>query len=213
MKAIRVHQTGGADALQIDDIATPEPGSGEALLRIEASGVNFIDIASSQGYHRTGLYPQKTPFTFGAGGGGGGGVRPGEDVSGVRPGDRVAYAMTLPSGAYAEGWRSCRRGSSCPCPTASRARSRPRSCFKGMTAHYLSHATFPIEAGHRVLVHAARAERCPFEGSGFCSRKWRSGAAHRFSARCRQKPRRKRQRVRGVVRVLDESDVRAIERR
>ena len=146
MKAIRVHQTGGADALQIDDIATPEPGSGEALLRIEASGVNFIDI-----YHRTGLYPQKTPFTLGREAAG---VveSVGEDVSGVRPGDRVAYAMT--AGAYAEmavvpAWKLV------PVPDGVSSSLAAAIMLQGMTAHYLSHATFPIEAGHRVLVHAA----------------------------------------------------------
>ncbi len=146
MKAIRVHQTGGADALQIEDIATPEPGAGEALVRIEAIGVNFIDI-----YHRTGLYPQKTPFTLGREAAG---VvdSVGDGVNEVRPGDRVAYALT--PGAYAE-MAVVPASKLVPLPDGVSTSLAAAIMLQGMTAHYLSRATFPIEAGHRVLVHAA----------------------------------------------------------
>ncbi len=146
MKAIRVHQTGGAEALQYEDIALVEPRAGEALVRVEAIGVNFIDI-----YTRTGLYPQKTPFTLGREAAGfvesvGSGVRE------VRSGDRVAYAMT--PGAYAEmavvpAWKLV------PVPDSVSSSLGAAITLQGMTAHYLSHTTFPIEAGHSVLVHAA----------------------------------------------------------
>jgi NADPH2:quinone reductase len=94
MKAVRVHNYGGPEVLTLEDIPVPEPKPGEARVKIEASGVNFIDI-----YHRTGLYPLKTPFTLGMEGAG---IvdAVGEGVTEVKNGDRVAYAMI--SGSYAE---------------------------------------------------------------------------------------------------------------
>ena len=94
MKAIRVSQLGGPEVLQYVDVDTPKPGAGEALVRIEAIGVNFIDV-----YHRTGLYKLPLPFTPGSEAAGvveavGGGV------DSVKKGDRVAYAMVR--GAYAQ---------------------------------------------------------------------------------------------------------------
>src|SRR3954469_4699153 len=94
MKAIRISQTGGREVLQYVDIATPTPGAGEALVRLEAIGVNFIDV-----YHRTGLYKLPLPFTPGSEAAGRV-ERVGEGVTDVKPGDRVAYAMER--GAYAE---------------------------------------------------------------------------------------------------------------
>src|ERR1700686_3023033 len=94
MKAIRVSQTGGREVLQYVDVETPKPGAGEALVRIEAIGVNFIDV-----YHRTGLYKMPLPFTPGSEAAG---VveELGEGVDSMKKGDRVAYAMVR--GAYAE---------------------------------------------------------------------------------------------------------------
>ena len=87
MKAISVTRPGGADALAIADLPIPEPGPGEARVRIEAAGVNYIDI-----YHRTGLYPVETPFTPGMEGAGTVDAV-GEGVTEVKPGDRVAYLL------------------------------------------------------------------------------------------------------------------------
>ena len=94
MHAIRVHRNGGPDVLTLDEVDVPEPGVGEARVRIEAAGVNFIDV-----YHRTGQYSVELPATLGVEGAG---VvdAVGSDVSDVQSGDRVAYAMQM--GAYAE---------------------------------------------------------------------------------------------------------------
>src|SRR4051812_36281520 len=94
MKAIRVEQVGGPEVLKIQDVADPVPGPGEARVRVSFAGVNFIDV-----YHRTGRYPLELPFTPGSEGAG---VveSVGENVSTVKVGDRVAWAMN--PGAYAE---------------------------------------------------------------------------------------------------------------
>ena len=94
MRAVRVHKYGGPEVLTLEEIPVPEPKAGEARVKIEAIGVNYIDV-----YQRTGLYPLQTPFTLGMEGAG---VvdEVGEDVKEVKKGDRVAYAMIL--GSYAE---------------------------------------------------------------------------------------------------------------
>src|SRR5205823_9569432 len=84
MRAIRVHAPGDADVLRLEDVPDPEPGPGEAVVRIEAAGVNFIEV-----YQRTGTYPQPLPFTPGSEGAGTV-VAVGRDVTAVREGDRVA---------------------------------------------------------------------------------------------------------------------------
>src|SRR5438105_14065106 len=94
MHAIRVSTTGDAGVLQYVETERPRPGKGEALVRIEAIGVNFIDV-----YHRSGLYPLPLPFTPGSEGAGVV-TEVGEGTTEVKPGDRVAYAMQV--GAYAE---------------------------------------------------------------------------------------------------------------
>src|SRR5919106_4137654 len=91
MKAVRVHKYGGPEVLTHEQVPVPEPKAGEARVKIEAIGVNFIDI-----YQRTGLYPLQTPFTLGMEGAGTVDAV-GEGVSEVKPGDRVAYAMILGS--------------------------------------------------------------------------------------------------------------------
>ena len=84
MKAIRVHETGGPEQLRVDEVSVPEPGPGEALVKVAAAGVNYIDV-----YHRTGLYKLDLPFTPGMEGAGT--VQSvGEHTSFVAPGDRVA---------------------------------------------------------------------------------------------------------------------------
>jgi len=145
MKAIRVHTPGGPEAMKLEEIPTPSPGPGEALVRIEAIGVNFIDI-----YHRTGLYPLEAPFTPGREASG---VveAVGAGVSEVAEGDRVAYVL-YPS--YAE--RAIVPAAKLvPVPDGASTTAAAALMLQGLTAHYLSHATFAIEPGHEVLVHAA----------------------------------------------------------
>lgn len=146
MKAIVVQQPGGPEALVVQEVPVPEPGPGQALVRIHSIGVNFIDI-----YHRTGLYPLPLPFTPGSEASG---VveAVGEGVTEVKPGDRVAYAMHR--GAYAEyavvpAWMLA------PLPDELSFETGAAAMLQGLTAHYLTHSTFPIRPGHTVLVHAA----------------------------------------------------------
>ncbi len=146
MKAIRLHQYGGPQVLRYEDVPLPEPGPGQARVKIEAIGVNFIDI-----YQRTGLYPLKTPFTLGMEAAG---IvdRIGPNVDGVKVGDRVAYAMEI--GSYTEyavvsDWRLA------PVPAAIDMRSAAAVMLQGMTAHYLTRSTYPLKKGEKILVHAA----------------------------------------------------------
>jgi NADPH:quinone reductase len=146
MKAVRVHKYGGPEVLTLDDIPIPETKPGEARVKIEAIGVNFIDI-----YQRTGLYPIQTPFTLGMEGAGIVDAI-GENVTEVKKGDRVAYAMVL--GSYAEyaivpAWRLA------PLPSTIDAKSGATLMLQGMTAHYLTHSTYPLKKGETALVHAA----------------------------------------------------------
>jgi NADPH2:quinone reductase len=146
MKAVRVHKYGGPEVLVIDDIPLPEPKVGEARVKLEAIGINFIDI-----YQRTGLYPLQTPFTLGSEGAGiVDAVR--EGVTEVKKGDRVAYAMV--PGSYAEyaivpAWRLV------PVPANIDAKSAAAIMLQGMTAHYLTYSTYPLKQGETALVHAA----------------------------------------------------------
>ena len=146
MKAVRVHQYGGPEALRYEEVPVPEPGAGEARVKIEAIGLNYIDI-----YQRTGLYPLKTPFTLGMEGAG---VvdAVGANVTEVRKGDRVAYAMHL--GSYAEhaivpAWKLA------PLPQAIDSRAGAAAMLQGMTAHYLTRDTYPLKKGESALIHAA----------------------------------------------------------
>jgi NADPH2:quinone reductase len=146
MKAIRVQVCGGAEALDYIDVPTPSPGDGEVLVRLEAIGVNFIDV-----YHRTGLYPMPLPFTPGSEGAG---VveSVGANVRDVRPGDRVAYAMVR--GSYAD-YHVVPADRLVPVPEGIDARIAAAAMVQGMTAHYLVASTYPIQAGNKAIVHAA----------------------------------------------------------
>jgi NADPH2:quinone reductase len=147
MKALRIEQHGGPDALKLTEIDTPAPGPGEVLVRHHAVGVNFIDT-----YHRTGLY--KNPLPSGLGLEAAGIVEAiGEGVTRFKPGDRVAYC-TGPIGAYAEAHvvsaaRAVRVPESIALDIAA------ASLLKGMTARYLLRKTFRVEQGQWVLIHAA----------------------------------------------------------
>src|SRR5438067_7024282 len=146
MKAIRVSQTGGPEVLQYVDIAAPKPAPGEALVRIEAIGVNFIDV-----YHRTGLYKMPLPFTPGSEGAGVvEAVADGADL--VKVGDRVAFAGVR--GAYAE-FAIAPADKLVPLGDSIDARTAAAAMLQGMTAQYLSTSLHPIARGENILVHAA----------------------------------------------------------
>ena len=146
MKAVRVHSYGGAKVLTFEDIPIPQPNPGEARVKIEASGVNFIDI-----YQRMGLYPLQTPFTLGMEGAG---VvdAVGEGVTEVEVGDRVAYAMI--SGSYAE-YAVVPAVKLATLPSNLDSQSAAALMLQGMTAHYLTHSTYPLHKDETALVHAA----------------------------------------------------------
>ncbi|HUH95805.1 MAG TPA: quinone oxidoreductase [Anaerolineales bacterium] len=146
MKAVRVHQPGGLDALKYEDIPLPEPGEGQARVKLEASGVNFIDI-----YHRIGRYQGPLPLTLGQEAAGTvDAIGPG--VTGVRLGERVVFASV--QGTYAEYviapvWRLV------PVPAGINAQQAAAVILQGLTAHYLSHDTYPLKKGETALIHAA----------------------------------------------------------
>jgi NADPH2:quinone reductase len=146
MQAIRIARHGGAEVLELAELPTPEPREGEALVRVVAAGVNFVDV-----YHRTGQYPREPPFTPGEEGAGVVvGVGPGVDL--VRIGDRVAW--TGVSGSYAT-HVVARADKLVHIPDGLDERQAAAAMLQGITAHYLTHATFPLAAGHACLVHAA----------------------------------------------------------
>ena len=146
MKAVRVHSFGDPDVMQYEDVPVPEPGAGQARVKIEASGVNFIDT-----YQRSGQYKGALPLALGQEAAG---VvdAVGPEVTTVRVGDRVAYASQ--QGAYAE-YAAVPAWALVPVPDAVDSRSAAALMLQGMTAHYLSHSTFPLGPEHTALVHAA----------------------------------------------------------
>lgn len=146
MKAIVVKSNGGPEVLQYVDTEVPKLKCGEALVKLSAIGVNFIDI-----YHRTGLYKLPVPFTPGTEGAG---VveATSEGVTEVTVGDRVAYAMSV--GAYAQyaavqSWRLVK------IPDGDSFESAAAAMLQGMTAHYLTTSVYALKKGDGVLVHAA----------------------------------------------------------
>lgn len=143
---IRVHQTGGPEVLAYEDAEAPKPGSGQALIRQEAIGINYIDT-----YFRSGLYPQPIPFTPGSEGAGTV-VAVGEGVSEVKAGDRVAYAG--PIGGYAAE-RVIAADRLVVLPDDISAEQAAAMMLKGMTAQYLLRRTFRVGREHTILVHAA----------------------------------------------------------
>jgi NADPH2:quinone reductase len=146
MKAVRVHAPGGPEALRYEEVAEPAPGQGEAIVKIDAAGVNFIDV-----YFRTGVYKAETPFTLGMEAGGTvTAVGPG--VTEVRVGDRVAY--TGVRGAYAE-YAAVPAERLVVLPEGVSTRQGAAAMLQGMTAHYLACTTYPLKPGDTCLVHAA----------------------------------------------------------
>jgi NADPH:quinone reductase len=146
MKAIRVHQHGGPDAMKLEDAAKPEPGPKQALVRLNFAGVNFIDV-----YFRTGMYKAEQPTALGNEGAGV--VEAiGPDVTEVAVGDRVGYAMAR--GSYAE-YAVVPSATLVKLPDAITFEQAAAAMLQGMTAHYLTHSTFPLKEGDSCLVHAA----------------------------------------------------------
>jgi NADPH:quinone reductase len=146
MQAVRLHAPGGPEALVVETIPVPTPGRGEALVRIAASGVNFIDV-----YKRTGLYKVPTPATLGEEGAGTV-VAVGDAVTEVGMGRRVAWASV--TGAYAE-FAVVPAAKLVPLPDTVSARQGAAVMLQGMTAHYLATATYPLRSGDTCVVHAA----------------------------------------------------------
>ena len=144
--AIRVHQTGGPEVLNWEEVEVGEPGPGQVRIRQEAAGLNFIDV-----YHRTGLYPQPLPFTPGVEGAG---VveAVGPDVNSVSVGDRVAYGG--PIGGYAE-VRLIDADRVVKLPDSISSEQAAAMMLQGMTAHMLLRQVYAVKPGDAILIHAA----------------------------------------------------------
>jgi NADPH2:quinone reductase len=146
MRAIRIHQTGGPEVLQIEDVDLPAPGPGQASVRHRAIGVNFLDV-----YFRTGLYPAPLPFTPGSEGSGEV-IAVGAGVEGFKTGDRVAYVTT--PGSYAEA-RNVDVKHLVKVPENVSHEQAAAMLLKGLTAQYLLRQTYRVQPGDTILVHAA----------------------------------------------------------
>ena len=146
-KAVRIHAPGGPEALKYEDVPTPEPGPGEALIKQEAIGLNYIDV-----YFRTGLYKAPSlPLTIGQEGAGSV-VSVGANVTNVRPGDRVAYAGAI--GGYATE-RTIAADRLVKLPDGVDFRTAASMMLQGMTAQYLLRRTYKVKPGETIVVHAA----------------------------------------------------------
>ncbi|HZU41326.1 MAG TPA: quinone oxidoreductase [Terriglobales bacterium] len=146
MKAIQVQRTGAPEVLTVVDLPTPKPNPNEAVVQIKAVGLNFIDV-----YFREGRYPAQLPFVDGQEAAG---VvsEIGRDVKSVKPGDRVAYTGIL--GAYAE-YAAVPADRLVHLPGKLSFEQGAAAMLQGMTAHYLTHSTYPLKRGETALVHAA----------------------------------------------------------
>jgi NADPH:quinone reductase len=147
MKAVVADPAGGPENLKYLDLPVPEPGAGEVLIKIEAIGVNYIDT-----YFRSGFYKApESPIKLGSEASGTV-AKVGEGVTNWQPGQRVAYAMAR--GSYAE-YALVPQQFLVDLPTAVSFENGAAVMLQGMTAHYLTHSTFPLKAGNTCLVHAA----------------------------------------------------------
>lgn len=146
MKAVKVREYGGPEAMSYEDIDVPEAGASEVLVKIEAIGINYIDT-----YQRSGLYQVPLPRTLGLEAAGV--VEAiGEGVTLFSPGDRVAYCST--PGAYAE-YAVVPEQQLVAMPAGLSFEQGAAAMLQGMTAHYLCQSTYPVKSGDRVLIHAA----------------------------------------------------------
>jgi NADPH:quinone reductase len=146
MRAIEIEAYGGPETMKVVERRSPSPGRREALVRVAAAGVNFIDV-----YHRTGLYPQRLPLRLGLEGAGTVIAR-GDEASEVEVGDRVAWASGPGSYATEVTVASDRL---VKVPDGVSLDAAAAAMLQGLTAHYLVHSTYPLAKGERCLVHAA----------------------------------------------------------
>src|SRR5215468_6605707 len=146
MKAIHVKRPGSFEAIELVDLPVPQPKANEAVVKIAAAGVNFIDV-----YNREGRYKVPLPFVLGQEGAGTV-ASVGPDVSGLAVGDRVAYTGVI--GSYAE-YAAVPADRLVKIPDGVSDRDAAATMLQGMTAHYLSHDTFPLKKGDTALIHAA----------------------------------------------------------
>ena len=146
MKAVRAHEKGGPDVLKFEDVPDPAPGAGELLVQVEAIGMNFIEI-----YYREGLYPVDRPFTPGAEAAGTV-VALGAGVTDFKVGQRVVSQNV--KGSYAEK-AVFAADKTVAIPDGVSTKAAAAVWLQGLTAHYLSHSTYPLQKGDTCLVHAA----------------------------------------------------------
>ncbi len=147
IQAIRIHSTGGPEVMKWEDVPKPEPGPGEALIKQEAVGLNYIDV-----YFRTGLYKAPTmPLIIGQEGAGAV-VAVGTGVTNLKPGDRVAYAGSM--GGYATE-RVIAADRLVKLPDSIDFKTAAAMMLQGMTAQYLIRRTYTVKAGDTIVVHAA----------------------------------------------------------
>jgi NADPH2:quinone reductase len=146
MKAIQVQKTGGPEVLTLVDLPVPKPKANEALVKIAAVGVNFIDV-----YFREGRYPAQPPFIDGQEAAGTV-TEVGSEVKSLKPGDRVAYTGVL--GSYAE-YTVAPADRLVRVPDKLKDQEAAAAMLQGMTAHYLVHSTYPLKKGETALIHAA----------------------------------------------------------
>jgi NADPH:quinone reductase len=146
MKAIQVKQVGGPEAMELVELPVPQPSANEAVVKLAASGVNFIDI-----YFREGRYKTQLPFVPGQEGAGTV-TALGADVKSMKVGDRVAWTAVL--GSYAE-YAAIPTDRLVSVPPGVSEESAAAAMLQGMTAHYLSHDAYPLKPGETALIHAA----------------------------------------------------------
>jgi NADPH2:quinone reductase len=146
MKAIQVQKTGGPEVLTLVDLPVPKAKANEAVVKIAASGVNFIDV-----YFREGRYPAALPFTDGQEAAGTV-TEVGSDVKSVKAGDRVAYSNVM--GTYAE-YAAVPADRLVRVPDKITDQQAAAAMLQGMTAHYLINTTYPLKKGETALIHAA----------------------------------------------------------
>ena len=146
MKAIQVKHTGGPEVMELVDLPVPVPKANEVVVKLAASGINFIDV-----YHREGRYKVPLPFTPGQEGAGTV-TAVGADVTSVKVGDRVAWCHLL--GAYAE-YSVVVADRLVPIPAGVTDQQAAAAMLQGMTAQYLAYDTYPLKRGETALVHAA----------------------------------------------------------
>lgn len=146
MKAIQIQHTGAPEVMRMADVERPLPGPGEALVRVQAVGINYIDV-----YYREGRYKASLPLTLGIEGAGT--IEElGKGVTSFRVGERVAWCMYL--GAYAE-YAAVPERHLVHVPDKLDIEQAAGALLQGMTAHYLTRSTYPLRAGETALVHAA----------------------------------------------------------